>query len=139
MDVVATDEVRHRVAVHEAGHVFVAAALGLPVRSVQLGDNPRFDFAAAPETVRRLDHARVLMAGCEAEAAVTRREPIGGGSDDTKVAALLDKNDDELTLRAQVRHLLTLNAGTVKYLAARLAQRGALTGAEVARIVRCSK
>ena len=44
---------------------------------------------------------------------------------------LLDASDDEAAMRAQVRRLLALNAGTVRYLAARLARRGALAGDEV--------
>ena len=103
------------VAVHEAGHVFVATALGLPVHSVQLGTDPRFYFTATPE---RLDHVRVLMGGGEAERVIFDREPLGTSSDDLKIAALLDAGDDECALRSQVRHLLALNAGTVKYVAA---------------------
>lgn len=49
---------------------------------------------------------------------------------------LLDASDDEAAMRAQVRRLLALNAGTVRYLAARLARRGALAGDEVDAIVR---
>lgn len=124
------------VAIHESGHVFVAVALRLRVRGVQLGDSPRFDFTDTPGPECRLDHVRVLMAGGEAERAVFGREPIGGGSDDRKIAELLTDDDDEAALRDEVRRLLELNAGTVRFLAAKLARRGLLTGDEVEAIVR---
>jgi len=48
---------------------------------------------------------------------------------------LLEQDDDEAALRAGVRRLLALNAGTLRYIAARLARRGALTGDEVEALV----
>jgi hypothetical protein len=49
---------------------------------------------------------------------------------------LLEDCDDETALRDQVRRLLELNAGTLRYLAA---ARGSLSGAEVERLVRGRK
>ena len=132
-----TDDV---VAIHELGHVFMAVALKHKVRSVQLGDNPRFDLVNdLSADHQRLDQIRILMAGCEAEAVVFDRDPIGGGSDEKQIAGLLADGDDEAALRAQVRDLLALNAGTIRYLAAKLARADMLDGDEVARIIRGPK
>jgi len=86
------------VTIHEAAHVFMATVLGLAVRSVQVGNDPRFEFAAAPGPIHRLDHARVLMAGCEA-ARIVFDCAIGGGSDDEQFADMLTDADDEAVLR----------------------------------------
>ncbi len=115
------------VAVHEAGHMFVAAALGLAVWRVQL-DSPRYDLVDRLSPDRRLDHIRVLMAGGEGKRVVFDSEPIGTGSDDPRIEQLLQDGDDEDALRAQVRDLLAANSGNVRWLAAKLRRHGMLDG-----------
>ena len=127
-----TDDV---VAIHESGHALMATVLGFELLRVQIdNDDPRYDLAPGPS--RRLDRVRVLMAGGEAERVVFDREPIGTGSDDQQIAALLEPGDNEVALRAEVVRFLDLNRGTLRYLAARLARRGVLSGDEVERFVR---
>jgi hypothetical protein len=123
------------IAVHESGHAFMAVALGLPLRRVQVGDDPSYDLVAAPTHPRR-DLVRILMAGGAAETVIFGAEPVGTRADDEEIAALLDQGDNEPTLRNKVRRLIELNAGTVKYLASRLARAGVLSGSEVRAIVR---
>jgi hypothetical protein len=129
-----TDDV---VAIHESGHALMATVLGFELLRVQVGDNPRYDLAPGPS--RRLDRVRVLMGGGEAERVVFDREPIGTGSDDQQIADLLGPDDDEVALRDKVRRFLRLNAGTLRYLAVRLARCGVLTGDEVEQLVRGRK
>jgi hypothetical protein len=112
----------------------MATALGLPVRSVKVGDAPRYDLADGPH--QRLNLIRVLMAGGEAERVVFNHEPMGDGGDLEQIAELLEDGDDETAMRDGVRRLLELNSGTLRYLAARLARRGVLTGGEVEALVR---
>ena len=122
-------------AVHEAGHVLVAIALGLDVARVQVGDAPRYNLVPG-QPPRARDRACVLMAGGEAERVVFNREPVGDVDDKRRIADLLEQGDDEIGLRNGVRRLVELNAGTIRWLAAKLARRGSLTGDEVAAIVR---
>jgi hypothetical protein len=75
-----------------------------------------------------------LMAGGEAERVVFDCV-VGDASDTETIAALLTADDNEAALREQVYDFLALNAGTVRYLAAKLRRHGALDGAEVERIV----
>jgi hypothetical protein len=124
------------ISVHEAGHAFVAVALGLTLARVQIGDDPRYVLADELGPDRRRDRVRVLMAGGEAERVVFDIEPVGTASDDVQIASLLVDGDDESALRDSVRRLIELNAGTVRYLVARLARAGVLDGDEVERIVR---
>ena len=124
------------VSVHESGHAFMAVALGLKLRRVQVGNDPRYLLDDCGEASRRLDRVRVLMGGGEAERVVFDRELIGGGSDDSQIADLLTDDDDEDALRDEVRRLLALNAGTVRYLAARLLREGVLNGDKVEALVR---
>jgi hypothetical protein len=119
-------------AIHEAAHAFVAEAFGLAVSRVQLGD-PRFDFVTEPPPERRLDHARVLMAGCEAEAALLGCEPIGSGSDNLEIERLLCDADDEAALRRQVR--LFVDPAVTRIAAALLRER-TLTGAQITRLMK---
>jgi hypothetical protein len=128
------DDWQQRIATHEAGHATMAVVLGFELQRVQLNP-PRYDLMLGQPS-RRLDRARVLMAGGAAEEAVLGLEPIGTGSDDEQIADLLTDADDEDALRDGVRRLLALNAGTVRYLAARLLRDGVLNGAEVERVVR---
>ena len=94
---------------------------------------PRLD--RIREIVPRLDRIRVLMAGAEAER-VCFGDAWGGGSDDKRVADLLRDGEDESRLRDGVRRLLADNQGTLRWLANKLARCGALSGREVARIIR---
>ena len=125
-----TDDV---IAIHEVGHAFTAVALGLALSRVQIGDDPRYILDDFGESFRRLDRVRVLMGGGAAE------EPIGTGSDDQQIADLLGPDDDEIALRDEVRRFLALNQGTLRYIAARLARRGMLSGDEVEALVRGAK
>lgn len=131
----AADDV---IAIHEAGHAIMAVALGLSLARVQVGDDPRYilDDSGCPKSFRRLDRVRVLMGGGEAERVVFGRDPFGTGSDDQQIAELLGADDNEVALRAEVARFLDLNRGTLRYVAARLARRGALTGDEVEALVR---
>jgi hypothetical protein len=122
------------VALHEAGHAFMAVALGLPLARVKLGRAPRYDLARGASHPR-LDRIRVLMAGGESERIIFG-EPRGDGSDLRQIAELLKDGDDEQALRDEVRKFLALNSGTVRYLAAKLSRRGQLTGDEVTAAVR---
>ena len=61
---------------------------------------------------------------------------LGGGSDDEQIGHMLVEGDDEHALRAEVRRFLRLNAGTLRFLAAKLKRHGALSGSEVERVVR---
>jgi hypothetical protein len=127
------------IAVHEAGHALMAVALNLALAHVQVGDNPRYDLADGPDCTspaRRLDRVRVLMGGGAAEEVVFDRQPIGTGSDDQQIADLLGPDDHEVALRDEVRRFLALNQGTLRYVAARLARRGMLSGDEVEALVR---
>lgn len=126
-----TDDV---VATHKSGHALMAVVLNLPLARVQVGDDPRYDLAPGPS--RRLDRIRVLMSGGEAERVLFDREPIGTRSDDQQIADLLGPDENEVALRAEVARFLELNGGTLRYLAARLARRGVLTGDEVEALVR---
>jgi hypothetical protein len=75
------------------------------------------------------------MAGGEAERIIFG-EPIGDGSDIKQIADLLQPFDDETQLRDEVRRLLELNSGTLRWLASKLARCGRLSGDEVERLVR---
>jgi hypothetical protein len=123
------------IAVHESGHAFMAVALNLPLARVQVGKSPRYDLMGGASH-SRLDLVRVLIAGGEAERAVFNREPIGDSGDLKQIAELLKPDDNEAQLRDEVRRFLRLNGGTLRYLAARLARRGVLTGDEVEALVR---
>jgi hypothetical protein len=81
------------IAIHEASHAFMAEALGLHVRYVQLGDSQCFVFAKPPRLQQRIDHIRVLAAGAAGESALLGRA-VGGGTDDEKIKQLLHGNDD---------------------------------------------
>jgi hypothetical protein len=130
-----TDDV---VAIHESGHALMATVLGFELLRVQVGDNdPRYDLAPGPS--RRLDRVRVLMGGGAAEEVVFDRQPLGGGTDDVQIADLLGPDDGEDALRDEVCRFLRLNAGTLRYLAARLARCGVLTGDDVVALVRGAK
>jgi hypothetical protein len=122
-------------AVHEASHVVTAHAVGLPVDSVQLGPNPRFNFVDTPTPEQRVAHILTLMAGCEGKSALLNREPTRGGTDDPRIAELLD-GEDEAVLRRQVRSFLAANYPTVLRVANALKRNGVLTGDEVKRLVR---
>jgi hypothetical protein len=122
------------IAIHKAGHAMMGTVLGFALLRVQIGDNPRYDLA--PVRSRRLDRVRVLMAGGAAERVVFDRDPLGTGSDDQQIANLLGPDDDETALRDEVARFLDLNRGTLRYVAARLAQRGVLSGDEVEALAR---
>jgi hypothetical protein len=124
------------ISVHEAGHAFCAVALGHAVLRVQVGDSPCSVLSPRRGIPPRLDRIRILAAGGAAEEVVFDRAPVGTGTDDERIANLLTTDDDEGALRADVRRLIELNAGTVKYLAAKLARAGMLRGDEVRAIVR---
>jgi hypothetical protein len=126
------------IAVHESGHAFMAVALNLPLARVQVGKSPRYDLMGGASH-SRLDLVRVLIAGGEAERAVFNREPIGDGSDLKQIAELLKPDDNEAQLRDEVRRLLELNSGTLRWLAAKLARCGRLSGDEVEALVRGAK
>jgi hypothetical protein len=114
------------IAIHEAGHALMAVALNLALARVQVGNDPRYDLADGPDCTspaRRLHRVRTLMAGCAAERVIFDRQPLGGGSDDVQIANLLGPDDDETALRDEVRRFLRLNAGTLRYVAARLVRR----------------
>jgi hypothetical protein len=121
---------------HEAAHVVTAIAVGLPVCHVQLGSTPRFDFADAPTPEQRLAHILTLITGCEGEAALLNRVPVGGGSDDPRVAELLDVGEDEAELRREVRLFLAGNYPPVLRVAAALKREGQLDGVAIERLVR---
>ncbi|HEY7193317.1 MAG TPA: hypothetical protein VH439_06210 [Gemmatimonadales bacterium] len=112
----------------------MAVALGLTLQRVQLGDTPRYDLADGALAPRR-DRLLVLMGGGEAERIIFG-EPVGTGTDDEQIADLLTADDNEIALREQVRRLFGLNAGTLRYLAAKLARCGKLSGDQVEQLVR---
>jgi hypothetical protein len=74
------------------------------------------------------------MAGAEGEAALLGRAPIGGGTDDEKIAELIDGEDEE-ALRRQVRLFLANNYPVVLRVAAALKRDGTLSGEQVERLV----
>jgi hypothetical protein len=130
------DDWQRRIAIHESGHGFMAHALGLALDRVQL-DPPRFDLVDKLGADRRLDHARILAAGCAAEELLFGNA-IGGGSDDPKIGRLL-RGDDEDALRWEVKLFLAGNIPPVRRIADALLRHGALSGDEVEVLVRGAK
>jgi ATP-dependent Zn protease len=133
------DDFALRIATHESGHAFTAVVVNLPLARVRLHPNPRYDLRDGlhlRDPATRLDRIRVLMGGAEAERVIFG-DAIGDGTDLTQIAELLIDDDDEIALRDQVRELLALNAGTLRWLASKLMKRGRLDGDEVERAVRC--
>jgi hypothetical protein len=131
-----------RIAVHESGHAMLACVLNLPLDHVQVGRSPRYDLVDGlhlRDPASRLNRIRILAAGGEAEMVVFGGEPIGDGSDIKQIADLLKADDDEAQLRGEVRRLLELNSGTLRWLAAKLARCGRLSGDEVEALVRGAK
>jgi len=124
------------IATHEAGHAFVAEALGLAVSSVQVGTNPRFDLVDVPGPERRLDFARVLAAGAAGEEVIFNCKPIGGGTDDLAIAELLCTNDDEQQLRREVRLFIAANYPAVQRIASALLRDGTLNGSQVNQLTK---
>jgi hypothetical protein len=124
-----------RIAIHESAHVLLATALGLPVRFVQLGDDPCYRLERDPRPDQRVAEILVLMAGCAGEE-IFHRTPLGGGSDDPQIARLLTAADDEASLRRQVRLFIAANYPAVRRIADALLRNGMLTGDEVEAIVR---
>jgi hypothetical protein len=61
------------------------------------------------------------------------------GGDDPRIQTLLRRGRRRGGVARRGAALLELNAGTLRYLAARLARRGVLTGDEVERVVRCGR
>ena len=120
---------------HEAGHGFMAIALNMPLRSVQLGINPRFDLECDPRLTRRLDCVRVLMGGCAAEEVIFG-EAVGGANDDPCIYELLTDADNEDALRREVKRFLAANYPAVQRVALALIDNGRLDGDEVEALVR---
>jgi hypothetical protein len=123
-------------AIHEAGHTVVAYRLGIPVAAVSLGDAGHGDTVVRSGNRPSIDVATAIIAGPLAESRWCPDSPGGDESDEHALRQLLSADPFHLPIAvASCNAILELYAADVEAVADALAQRGSLTGDEVAELL----